>query len=197
MMMLGIVITFFAVRKTEGLLWGRTSPFNVPMVDRLDFNPSEIQNDIEIVNVQQRLRIASRAADDFANSLRASDILEWSGLNNSAVHTLRDVEVQAKLLCLPSINDIDEIRTKSHLTYFGHWMDDICDGGHLPVIEKIIENEGHAPQLTEVFPDTGNGGLDRFIETTLERIGKEHTALFLKLGFQRLLLGSLILSDKK
>ena len=98
---------FFAVRKTEGLLWGCTSPFNVPMVDRLDFIPSEIQNNIEIINVQQRLRIASRAADDFANSLRASDILEWSGLNNSAVHTLRDVEVQAKLLCLPSINDID------------------------------------------------------------------------------------------
>ena len=161
----------------------------VNSLDKLTLILPEAPNGVTDEQVAQTVKAVSAARQEFQYALHTSNLSGARSIHLSSVHTLADVQVHAILLCLPSVGKIKEVRAKGFLTYFAHWLDDICDSGFLQsAIRKDIEN-GNTPEIQNVLFGSRDKNLEPFVQQVLGRIGP---CSFLKVGFTRLMLGSAI-----
>lgn len=74
----------------------------------------------QVPGYEQILRGIREGREQFERSVSSSS-------HRSRVHSIRDVEVQAFILALPSRGCDAEVRRKAYLTFATHWVDDCFD----------------------------------------------------------------------
>jgi|TARA_B100000315_G_scaffold165661_1_gene154309 hypothetical protein len=194
-MLIGLCVTVVSVRITEGFLWGRTSPITQPVSNKLKLIVPKAPDGVESERSMLAMSVASMAKDEFEAELGTSDVLGWKEPHLSTVHTLSDVEVQAALLSVPSVEYVEEIKGKSLLAYFGHWLDDIFDRHRMDTIQKFISRENKTPEFADCFNRRRDRNVHNFAQSMCNRIGGDKGNKFMEVGLQRLMLGSLLFNQ--
>ena len=107
--------------------------------------------------------------------------------NLSQVHSYDDVEVQAVILAIPSMNRPEEMVTKAFLTYASHFMDDSFDRPDLePSYETMVEHRHNIPRLLYSMGNVGRFG------HTMARKARHPIGVYR--GLSRLVYGALVQS---
>lgn len=195
----GVLITWRALRLT-GASGRQRSRADLPMVSRLWFNIRARPSDLLVAPGLETALSAEvgQGRSEFCTTIaKAGAELGLHGHHISAVHAYDDVEVQAKILCIPSHGEPEEMANKAFMTYFAHWFDDVFDRRVLPSFKEIysglpfLEVGGVLPSVKDAIDRAGGAELAQLFEPHAA-VWKRGNQSLLEIGFWRVLLGATV-----
>lgn len=84
--------------------------------------------------------------------------LDKLGIDTSRVHAYSDIEAQAFIVGIPSINTPEEIALKSYLVYGAHWLDDFFDNPSGLPYEELFQSRDDIKKALSGMGNIGQAG---------------------------------------